>query len=476
LLEIYVNLCNDPKQKKRLCVSMDQSDLQLDILITGGTLLTMNQGADIIDNPSIGIHDGKIIFVQEGNSPSEYPPQAKEVIDASDCLILPGLVNTHTHLPMALFRGIADDLPLDVWLNEHIFPAEKRFINRETTHTGALLAIAEMILSGTTTFCDGYFFESAVARAAISAGMRGVVSQGFIDFPAHDTPDPEKNRVVAENFIQKWRGRSPLITPALVCHSPYTCSPTTLQTIKSVARHYGVPFLIHLAETPNEIAIIQERFGKKPVHHLCDLDMLDADTIAAHCIWLDEDELDILARYDVKVSHCPESSMKLAAGVAPLPKMLQRGITVGLGTDGCASNNDLDLFGEMGMCAKLHKVFSSDPTVLHADQVLELATMGGARVLGMTDRIGSILPGKSADIIILNMNQPHLTPLYNPFSQLVYAASGSDVQTSIINGKVVMKDRRLLTIDMEAVMSDAREIAASVVIEGYYRSSGYSNH
>ena len=445
---------------------MDGANQKLDILITGGTLLSMETPIDIVEAPVIGIRDGKILFVEKGHLPAEYSPEAREVIDASGCIVMPGLVNTHTHLPMVLFRGLADDLPLMTWLNDHIFPAERRFMNRETVYAGSMLAIAEMILSGTTTFCDGYFFEDSVARAAIAAAMRGVVAQGFIDLPTPDQPTPSRHAAVAENFIRKWRDFSPLVTPALFCHSSYICSPETLKTIKATTRRNGTLFLIHLAETREEVALLRERYGQKPVHHLRDLDLLDEATIAAHCIWLEENELDLLAEFSVKVTHEPESNMKLAAGVAPVPEMLRRGIDVGLGTDGSASNNNLDLFGEMAMCAKLHKAFSTDPTVLRAEKVVEMATLGGARVLGMADRIGSITPGKRADIILVNMNKPHLTPLYNPFSHLVYAASGADVVTSVIDGKVVMKDRRLLTIDLNEVMGEVRKIGTTIRREG----------
>lgn len=445
---------------------MDGPNKELDILITGGTLLTMDASADIVEAPVIGIRDGKILFVEKGRLPAGYAAEPRHVIDASECIVMPGLVNTHTHLPMVLFRGLADDLPLMTWLNDHIFPAERRFINRETVYAGSMLAIAEMILSGTTTFCDGYFFEGSVAKAAIAAAMRGVVAQGFIDLPTPDQPTPSQHAAVAENFVHKWRDRSPLVTPALVCHSSYMCSPETLRAIKATARSAGTLFLIHLAETREEVSLLRERYGQKPVHHLRDLDLLDETTIAAHCIWLEADELDLLAQFGVKVTHEPESNMKLAAGVAPVPEMLRRGIDVGLGTDGCASNNNLDLFGEMGMCAKLHKAFSTDPTVLCAEKVVEMATLGGARVLGMSDRIGSITPGKRADIILVNTNKPHLTPLYNPFSHLVYAASGADVVTSIIDGRVVMKDRRLLTIDLNEVMGEVRKIGTTIARKG----------
>jgi 5-methylthioadenosine/S-adenosylhomocysteine deaminase len=443
-----------------------------DILITGGKLLTMEPPDRIMDNPVIGIRDGKILFVQQGPPSLSVSMSAREVVDASGCIVMPGLVNVHSHLAMTCFRGMADDLPLMTWLNEHIFPAEARFIERKTVYAGAMLAIAEMILSGTTTFCDGYFFEGEVGRAAIAAGMRGVIAQGIIDLSTPDRPGRTEQAAIAERFVERWRDRSRLVTPSLFCHSAYACLPETLQTVKAVARRTGVSFQIHLAETHEEIRMIRERYGRKPVQLLRDLDLLDEDTIAAHCIWLDGEELDLLAAGKVKVAHDPESNMKLGAGVAPVPEMLRLGIDVGLGTDGCASNNDLDLFGEMGMAAKLHKVFSGDPTVLPAEKVVEMATIGGARVLGMADRIGSITPGKEADIILVDFQKPHLTPLYRPFSHLVYAAGGADVVTSIIGGRIVMKERRLLQIELAGVMEEVRRIADRIKEAGFHHKAG----
>jgi 5-methylthioadenosine/S-adenosylhomocysteine deaminase len=433
-----------------------------DIVIAGGTLLPMTTPASVVGEPLIGISRGKIRFVAQGAAGQVSALKAREVIDASGCLILPGLINAHTHLPMTLFRGLADDLPLMGWLHDHIFPAERRFIDRDSVHLCATLAIAEMIRSGTTTFCDGYFYEDAVAEAALSAGIRGVVAQGFIDSPMPDRSSRLKQTGCAKRFLQRWRDRSPLVTPALVCHSAYLCSPDTLQTIKAETREAGVPFMLHLAETREEVQLIKDRYGKRPVFHLQELGLLDGSTIAAHGTWLDDEELDLLSRQKVKIVHNPESNMKLGAGVAPLPSMLKRGILVGLGTDGCASNNDLDLFGEMAMCARLHKAFTGDPTVVGAEKVLEMATVDGAEVLGMSDRIGSLSPGKAADLILLDIDQPHWTPLYNPFSQVVYAASGADVKTSIIAGKIIMRDRRLLTIDLEPVMKEVQALAADV--------------
>jgi 5-methylthioadenosine/S-adenosylhomocysteine deaminase len=428
----------------------------------------MDRPGSIVPDPIVGILDGKIAFVTRGPfTPDLYP--CRQFIDGTGCIVMPGLVNVHAHLAMSCFRGLADDLPLMAWLNDHIFPAEARFIDRRTVYAGATLSMCEMILSGTTTFCDAYFFEGEVGRAAMSLGMRGVIAQGFIDFPTPDLPDPPDKAAVAERFVDRWRGVSPLLTPALVCHAPYTCSPETLRTIKEVSRRTGVTFQIHLAETREEVRMVLERYGRKPAHHLQHLGLLDEHTIAAHCIWLDEDELDLLAAGGVKVAHDPESNMKLAAGVAPLPSMLRKGIEVGLGTDGSASNNDIDLFSEMGMTAKLHKAFAGDPTVLKAEQVVAMATIGGARVLGLADRIGSIVPGKEADIILLDMRQPHLTPVYNPFSHLVYAARGADVSTSIIAGRIVMRDRQLPHIDVAEAMERVRAIASSIRAAGFHR-------
>jgi len=437
-----------------------KENIELDILIEGGTLLTMSDSMDVIYDPIIGIKDGKIesVTVKDIQHTNSY--KAKEVLNASGSVIMPGLINTHTHLPMVCFRGLADDLPLMDWLNNHIFPAEARFVNRDMVYAGSMLAIAEMILSGTTTFCDAYFYESSVAGAAVDSRMRAVVSQGFIDLP--NPNDPAKISAIAERFINKWQGKSPLIVPSLACHSPYACAPETLKRIKDVARKAGVPYNIHVSETKEEVAIIKERFGKRPVQYLRDLNLLDDRTLAVHCNWLDEDEMEILHTFDVKVSHNPESNMKLAAGCAPVPDMIKKGITVGLGTDGCASNNDMDMFGEMDTAAKVHKVIRMDPTVMDAKTVLKMTTINGAKALGLENEIGSIEPGKLADMIIIDMKKPHLTPLYNYYSQLVYAASGSDVKTSIIGGNIVMHERKLLHVDLPSIMHEVRKIAQAI--------------
>mgnify|MGYP001172387708 FL=1 len=431
-----------------------------DLVIAGGTLLTLSADMKIIEDATIGIRDGCIALVDAG-----FRPRAARTIDATGCLVLPGLVNTHTHLPMVCFRGLADDLPLMDWLQHHIFPMEARFVDKEMVYDGALLAMAEMILSGTTTVCDGYFFENQIAEAALSCGLRAVVSQGFADFATPDNPRYEKMMAAADRFAARWLPHAPLITPAFFCHSPYTCSPQTLVNVKAAARGAGILYLTHLLENQSEIDTIEGRYGKKPVQHLYDLGVLDERTIAVHCNWMAPDDIALFADLGVSVSHNPASSMKLAAGIAPVPDMLARGVAVGLGTDGSASNNDLDLFQEMDLAAKIHKVTQLDPTVMSAETVVRMATIEGARVLGLDALIGSVETGKRADLILVDMNQPHLTPLYNPYSHLVYAVRGADVKTSIIDGRIVMENRRLLTIDLAAAMEKVRAIGERIAAE-----------
>jgi 5-methylthioadenosine/S-adenosylhomocysteine deaminase len=433
-----------------------------DIAIEGGVLLTLSATMAVIEDSLVGIKDGRICFAgKRGDLPPGAAPAA-ETLDASGCIVMPGLINTHTHLPMVAFRGMADDLPLMAWLENHIFPAEARFVNKQMVYDGALLAMGEMILSGTTTFCDAYFFADQIAEAAVAAGMRAVVCQGFADFAMPDHPARENVMAAAERFVRRRRPQAPMITPAFFCHAPYTCSPETLTRVKKAAREFDILYLTHLLETKDEIRQIEERYGKKPVPHLDGLGVLDDRTLCVHCNWLSGDDRKRFADLGVKVSHNPESSMKLAAGVAPVPAMMAQGVTVGLGTDGSASNNDLDMFREMGTAARIHKVAALDPTVMDAETVLKMATRDGAKALGLDAVTGSIEVGKQADLIMVDMNRPHLTPLYNVCSQLVYAASGADVKTSIIDGKIVMKDRKLLTLNIEAVMENVRRIAEAV--------------
>jgi 5-methylthioadenosine/S-adenosylhomocysteine deaminase len=421
-----------------------------DWLIHNALVLTLEPGAAPLSQGYVAVKGGQVAQVGQlfGEADRTLPP-ARESLDAQGALVMPGLVNTHTHAPMVWFRGLADDLPLERWLTEVIFPAESVWLNPDRVYWGARLAAAELIRGGVTTVADGYFYETGVRRAFQEAGLRAVVAQGVVDFPAPGVPDPRDNLRVAAEFLESGTasGSSGLITSTLFCHSSYTCGPETLQQAKALTRSRQLPWFIHLAETQTEVADVLRRTGRRPVAYLDRLGLWDELTVAVHAVWLEPEEQELLARRRVKVSHCPESNMKLGAGVAPLPNLLKLGVTVGLGTDGAASNNDLDLWGEMSQTARLHKVWTLDPTVLPAFQTVALATSQGAGVLGLGDRLGTLRPGKEADLIVVDLNRPHLTPLYDPYSHLVYAAGRGDVRHVMVAGRWLMRHRELLTLD-----------------------------
>lgn len=433
-------------------------DTPYDIVVHNGTVLTINHNFDVYSRGIVCIADGNLKRVED--KPSDEPlPEAHSVIDARGGIIMPGLVNTHTHAAMSLFRGLADDLPLLSWLNDYIFKAEARWLNPESVHAGTLLSCAEMLLSGTTTFCDGYFFEDAVAAAVQESGMRAILAQGIVDFPAPGVPDPKKNVAEAVRFIERWQGKTPQVTPGLFCHSPYTCSEETLKEARKVADEVGCLFQIHVAETQSEVRETEQRYGASPVQYLDRIGVLNARTLIVHAIWVNEADIARIASGCVGVSVATESEMKLASGVAPVPEFLKKGLAVGIGTDGSASNNNLDMFQEMDTLAKLHKVKKLDPTLMDALQVLTLATRSGAEAIGLGDKIGSLEKGKNADLIIIDTHKPHLTPLYDPVSHLVYAARGSDVRDVIIGGRLVVRDGALLTFDIEPVFDSVTELA-----------------
>jgi 5-methylthioadenosine/S-adenosylhomocysteine deaminase len=425
--------------------------MNYDIVIQNGTFITMNPDLDIINNGVLCIKNDKLAKIESLENNASLPI-GETIIDAHGGIIMPGLVNTHTHLPMALFRGLADDLPLSKWLNEYIFPAEANHIHSESVRIGALLSCAEMLLSGTTTCCDGYFHEDSVASAANEIGIRAILGQGVIDFPAPGVPKPENNVNNAITFIQKWKNISPLIIPSIFCHSPYTCSGATLKKAKDAAETEGVLFQIHVGETKDECLQIQTKHHTTPIKYLDKMGIIDENTLLIHAVWMDDDDIEIIAKRRGSVSHNPESNMKLASGIAPVPALLKAGVTVGLGTDGCASNNNLDLFSEMDTAAKLHKVSAMDPMLMDAVTVLKMATIEGARSLGLHDITGSLEVGKQADVIILDTHKPHLVPVYNPVSHIVYAAQGSDVQDVIVNGRILVKDRKLLSVDLGNIL------------------------
>lgn len=426
-----------------------------DLLVAGGVVVTMDADKTLIDNGALVIKSERILAVgKESDLRQKF--EAKQTIDAKGKLVIPGLINTHGHAPMVLFRGIADDMKLMEWLNQYIFPAEKKNVDEVFVRWGAKLACAEMLKSGTTTFVDMYYFEDAIAEVTKEAGLRGVLGETVIDFPAPDNKTLEAALAYNEKFIKRWRGDS-LITPALAPHSTYLCSVPTLQAVRKLADQYDAPVLIHLSETKAEVDQMQERYKMTSTAHLEKLGFLKGRVLGAHGVWLSDDDMATLKARQVGIAHCPESNMKLASGVAPVVKMRKAGVAVGLGTDGAASNNNLDMFEEMDTAAKLHKLYNNDPTALAAADVLEMATMGGARALGMEKEIGSLEPGKRADLLLISLDHPSAIPFYNAYSHLVYTIKGGEVVTSIVNGKVLMKDRRLLTLDEPAIYRKARE-------------------
>jgi 5-methylthioadenosine/S-adenosylhomocysteine deaminase len=432
-----------------------------DIVVHNGLIITVNSDFDIIENGVVCISNGTIhrIEAQVHDTPL---PEAKEIIDANGGIIMPGLVNTHTHLPMTLFRGLADDLPLALWLDEFIFPCEAKHLTPETVRLGTLVACAEMLLSGTTTCCDGYFFEDDVAAAVYKSGIRGVLGQGIIDFPAPGVPDPSDNIKNAMRFVEKWQEVSPLITPSIFCHSPYTCCEETLKKAKAACDSKALLFQIHAAETKSEYIRIQTEQHTTPVKYLDSIGILNENTLMVHGIWLEDDDIKIIAKRRSKVSHNPQSNMKLASGIAPVPSLITAGVTVGLGTDGCASNNDLDLFREMDTAAKLHKVNLMDPTVMDAKTVLKMATREGAKAIGLDNHIGSLEPGKQADVIIIDTDKPHLVPMYNPVSHLIYTAQGSDVRDVMVAGRILVRNKNLLTLDLEDILERLTRLSGSI--------------
>ena len=432
-----------------------------DTLIYNAIVVTIDSRFRIIHNGAVAIRKGQIAEVRDLDTTPALPA-AEERIDAEGGMVMPGLVNGHTHLPMVLYRGLADDLPLEQWLQEHMFPVEARFSTAENIPWAVQLACAEMLLGGVTTCCDGYFLADEIAETLSRIGMRAILAQGVIDFPAPGVPDPAKNIATAKAFVEKWQNRTPLIQPSIFCHAPYTCSADTLTAAHKTAEQAGVPFQIHVAETQAEAQNSQKEHGLSPVGYLNRLNLLTPSTLLIHAVWTDEADIKMMADAGAAVIHCPESNMKLASGIAPIGKYVAAGIRVGLGTDGCASNNDMDMFKEMDAMAKLHKVSRMDPTAMPARTVLEIATRAGAGALGLGARIGSLEPGKQADLIVLNPRQPHLTPLFHPESHLIYAAAAADVRHVMIEGRWVVRERELLTIDLASAMQQVNRIARDI--------------
>jgi 5-methylthioadenosine/S-adenosylhomocysteine deaminase len=427
---------------------------QVSLVVSGGTVVTVDAANRVIANGAVAIDGADIVAVDTADGIGKQF-RGRETIDATGQIILPGLINTHTHAAMVLYRGLADDLALSDWLNKYIFPAEAKTVSPEFVRAGTRLAALEMMQSGTTTFADMYYFEEEVAAVTKAAGLRGVLGQTIIQFPVADAKTPADALVRAEAFISAFKD-DPLITPAVAPHAMYTLDGPTLKAARDLSKRRNVPTLIHLAETRDEIQAAQERFRSSPVAYLDSLGFLGPGVLGAHGVWVNDADIAVLKARGVGISHNPESNMKLASGTAPVPAYLKADVAIGLGTDGAASNNDLDMFEAMRVAALLHKHANADPRALSARSALEMATIRGARALGMDKRIGSLEPRKQADLITVSTSGARQTPMYDAVSHLVYVIHGDDVQNTIVNGQVLMRDRKVLTLDEKAVLAEGR--------------------
>ena len=430
------------------------------LVITNGLVVTMNPGREIVENGAVAI-DGTDIVAVGPAADVAARFSGRDTLDARGQIVLPGLINTHTHAPMVLYRGLADDLALSEWLEKYIFPAEAKTVSPDFVRAGTRLAALEMIQSGTTTYADMYYFEEEIAKETKAAGLRGVLGQTVIQFPVPDAKTPADGLARAAAFIKAYKD-DPLITPAVAPHAIYTLDAATLRAARDLSRRHNVPTLIHLAETADEVKNAEAQFNLSPVRYLDSLGFLGAGVLAAHGVWVTEPDIALLKMRGVGVSHNPESNMKLASGTAPVPAYLAADAALGLGTDGAASNNDLDMFEAMRVASLLHKLQTGDPRAVSARAALEMATIRGARALGMESRIGSLEPGKRADVILVDVSGARQTPMYDPVSHLVYVVHAGDVRTTIVNGRVLMKDRRVSTLREAEVIRDARAWADTV--------------
>lgn len=433
----------------------------LDLLIINGAVITMDGERHLYEHGFVAIRGERIVEVGEMAGLKRRGYQAKQTIDARGKAVLPGLINTHTHLPMVLYRGIADDLNLQEWLTKYIFPAEAKNTTKDFVIWGTRLGLIELIRGGTTTYADMYYFEDAIAAETKRAGVRGVLGETLIDFPAPDNKTWAEAFSYTEAFLKKWKG-DPLIVPAAAPHAAYTVSTEHLNEVRALAEKYDAPILTHIAEAPTETDDIGKRYNARPVEYLERIGFLSSRVLGAHVVHVNEADIATLKTREVGIAHCPQSNMKLSSGTAPVPSMLAQGLRLGLGTDGAASNNDLSMWEEMDTAAKLHKLVSMKPTVVTAREALEMATLGGARALHLEQEIGSLEAGRRADVIVVDLSAPHQTPRYNFYSHLVYATKASDVTDTIVNGRVLMRNRRLLTLDEVTVKARAHEYQRGV--------------
>ncbi|MCB2191004.1 MAG: amidohydrolase [Deltaproteobacteria bacterium] len=420
----------------------------------------MDEAGAVIQGGTLLIQGSRITYCGPAQAGEMAAGPERRVLDAHGGLIMPGLINGHTHVSMTLMRGLADDLPLDVWLNQHIFPAETK-LTSEAVYWGAMLACLEMIRSGTTSFCDMYLFADQVAQAADDTGLRAVVGEVLYDFDSPSYGKIDNGLAITRELIDKLAPHSRL-DAAVMPHALYTCSRSLMSKAGAISAETGAALDIHLAENQDETAQVQKMWGARPLAVLEELGLVNERLWINHGVDLNQQEIERLAAAGARLAHCPESNMKLANGVAPLPELLAAGVKVGLGTDGCASNNDQDLFGEMDSCAKLAKASRLDPTVAPAEAVVRLCTSLGAAAFGRPGELGVLKPGALADVIVVDTNQPHLTPMYNPLSHLVYAARGSDVLHTVCHGEVLMAEGKVESMDSEEVMARAKEQASAL--------------
>jgi len=432
---------------------------RVDLLIAGGTVVTMDDEYRVVEGGALAVEGARIVAVLDRGA---LFPEADETLDASGMLVIPGLINTHGHVPMSLLRGLADDRKLMEWLNDFIFPAEARNVDEEFCYWGTLLSAIEMARSGTTTFIDMYYYEETIAKAVDEAGLRAVLGQTIIGFPAPDFKTPDEALRATEALILKWKDH-PRIVPSVAPHALYTTDIEVVAKARELSRRYQVPFQMHAHEAREEDEAVRAKYGETAATLLEERSLLGPGMILHHAITLTDTDIALLAERGVAVSHNPESNMKGASGLARVPDLLARGVTVGLGTDGPASNNNLDMFEEMDTAAKVHKLYRSDPTVMPAKEVFRVATRGGAKALGLDSLVGSLEVGKRADVVLIDLNQPELTPMYDVYSHLVYAIKGANVRTVVVDGRVVVRDRKMTTLDEKKVMEKAREIQKRIL-------------
>jgi 5-methylthioadenosine/S-adenosylhomocysteine deaminase len=438
-----------------------EKKVRADLVIAGGTVVTMDADRRILEDGAVAVKDDQIVGIgKRAEIDAKYT--AATHVDAAGHLVLPGFINGHTHVPMTLLRGLKDDVTLDVWLKNYIFPAEAKNVTEEFVRWGTRLAAAEMIRSGVTTFADMYYFEDAIAEETKAAGMRGILGESWLDFPVPDNKNEAEAAAYTEKFLKRWQS-DPLIHAAVAPHSIYLCSEKTLHDVQALAQKYHAPILIHVAEIKKELDDSIAKNHATPVQYMNSIGFLGPDVVAAHCVWVDETDRKLLAEKGVGCVHNPSSNMMLASGVAPVVEERAAGIAVGLGTDGpSGSNNDLDLMEEIDLAAKLQKISKMDPRALGAKSVVEMATIEGAKAIHLEKEIGSLGPGKKADLILINLAEPNAVPMYDVYSQLAYALKASDVDTVIVGGRVVMRDRKLLTLNEAEVLAKAREYGKRV--------------